>query len=96
MCNKAACEAVNQKRKHVERIISLALSYDALRGEFSDGDGWTNKDDRLCGHLDAMRETITETAELLARAAMDYRFAIEEAAKTPPAKETIDAVESDD
>ena len=83
MCTNPVCEASNQKRKHVSRIVSLALSLDALRGQFSDDDEWTDKDDRLCVHLDAISETITETAELLMQAEMDYRLAIEEAAKTP-------------
>ena len=94
MCTNPVCEAYNQKRKHVDRIISLALSFDALRGQFSEGDGWTDKDDRLCVHLDAISEAITETAELLAQAAMDHRLAIEEVEKE--AEEAVDALESDD
>lgn len=94
MCTNPVCEAHNQKQRLVDRIVSFALILDNLRGQFSDGDGWTDKDDRLCIHIDAASEIITETAEMLTRAAMDHRLAIEEVEKE--AEEAVDAVESDD
>ena len=94
MCTNAICQANNQKRAHVDRIVSLALAFDVLRGQFSKGDEWTDQDDRLCIHLDAISETITETAEQLTRSAMNYRLALE-AANEPQAKETIETAETD-
>ena len=82
MCSNDVCQANNQKRRHVDRIVSLALSLDALRSQFSEGDEWTDKDDRLCIHLDAISEMITETSEQLTRAAMTYRLAVEQASST--------------
>ena len=71
--NLAVRAAYNERRKLLCELITLSTISADLRSQFSDGDDWTDNDDKLAGQLMELDDVLIEKATALSIAATRHK-----------------------